>query len=252
MRSVHLSVPPASAVVHGGAEERPVVGRQEACLVGPVLDQAAAPEQARDRVARIRADARADRDPVAPLHGRDGVELHAREAANDGLDLRGDAAPVPRRVPCASIAIRRTAVTDTPIRGSTRRRPMRVAPYPRAPLPRGLRSRARGCLGAGRARPDERRGRAPERRRRRFRPCRFQWEPSGGAGARGRGIAPTLVVSSDKNTRDAARNRLCRNPPEGVQCIVRGPFATGGELRPSRGSRAIVAGTTSSSSRRAT
>ena len=47
----------------------------------------------------------------------------------------------------------------------------------------------------------------------------------------GGGIAPTLVVSSDKNTRDAARNRLCRNPPEGVQCIVRGPFATGGELQ---------------------
>ena len=47
----------------------------------------------------------------------------------------------------------------------------------------------------------------------------------------GGGIAPTLVVSSDKNSRDAARNRLCRNPPEDVQCIVRGPFATGGELQ---------------------
>ena len=47
----------------------------------------------------------------------------------------------------------------------------------------------------------------------------------------GGGIAPTLVVSSDKNTRDEARNRLCRNPPEGVQCIVRGPFATGGEFQ---------------------
>ena len=47
----------------------------------------------------------------------------------------------------------------------------------------------------------------------------------------GGGIAPTLVVSSDKNTRDAARRRLCRNPPNDVQCIVRGPFATGGELQ---------------------
>ncbi len=47
----------------------------------------------------------------------------------------------------------------------------------------------------------------------------------------GGGIAPTLVVSSDKNTNDAARKQLCRNPPEDVQCIVRGPFATGGELQ---------------------
>ena len=252
MRSVHLSVPPASAVVHGGPEERPVGGRREACLVGPVLDQAAAPEQARDRVAGIRADARADRDRWL----RSTVEMESsctHEAADDGLDLRGGAAPVPRRVPLRvdrDSPHGRHRHAHPP--GSTRRRPMRVAPCPRAPLPRGLRSRARGCLGAGRPRPDERRGRAPNDADAVFVLAGSNGSIPEGQALVGGGIAPTLVVSSDKNTRDAARNRLCRNPPEGVECIVRGPFATGGELQALAGSRAIVAGTTSSSSRRAT
>lgn len=47
----------------------------------------------------------------------------------------------------------------------------------------------------------------------------------------GGGIAPTLVVSVDRNARDTRRARLCRNPPDEVTCVVRGPFATGGELQ---------------------
>lgn len=47
----------------------------------------------------------------------------------------------------------------------------------------------------------------------------------------GGGIAPKLVVSVDRNSRDARRRRLCRNPTDEVLCVVRGPFATGGELQ---------------------
>jgi uncharacterized SAM-binding protein YcdF (DUF218 family) len=47
----------------------------------------------------------------------------------------------------------------------------------------------------------------------------------------GGGIAPTLVVSTGRGTRDARRRSLCRNPPENVLCVVRGPFVTGGELQ---------------------
>jgi uncharacterized SAM-binding protein YcdF (DUF218 family) len=47
----------------------------------------------------------------------------------------------------------------------------------------------------------------------------------------GGGIAPTLVVSTGRGTRDKRRRALCRKPPEGVLCVVRGPFVTGGELQ---------------------
>jgi uncharacterized SAM-binding protein YcdF (DUF218 family) len=54
--------------------------------------------------------------------------------------------------------------------------------------------------------------------------------PTGQALVNGR-IAPTLVVSTGRGTRDVRRRRLCQNPPEEVVCVVRGPFATGGELQ---------------------
>jgi uncharacterized SAM-binding protein YcdF (DUF218 family) len=47
----------------------------------------------------------------------------------------------------------------------------------------------------------------------------------------GGGIAPTLVVSTARNTRDKRRKALCRKPPDDVVCIVSGPFTTGGELQ---------------------
>ena len=47
----------------------------------------------------------------------------------------------------------------------------------------------------------------------------------------GGGIAPMLVVSVDRNARDTRRARVCRNPPDNVFCVVRGPFASGGELQ---------------------
>ena len=45
VRPVDLAVPPAPADLHRRAEQRPVVSRQKARLVGPVLDQAPAAEQ---------------------------------------------------------------------------------------------------------------------------------------------------------------------------------------------------------------
>jgi uncharacterized SAM-binding protein YcdF (DUF218 family) len=47
----------------------------------------------------------------------------------------------------------------------------------------------------------------------------------------GGGIAPVLVVSSERNTDDTRRAGLCRNPPEEVVCVVAGPFTSGGELQ---------------------
>jgi hypothetical protein len=47
----------------------------------------------------------------------------------------------------------------------------------------------------------------------------------------GGGIAPTLLVSTDRNSEDAERRALCRNAPEDTVCVIRGPFVTGGELQ---------------------
>jgi hypothetical protein len=47
----------------------------------------------------------------------------------------------------------------------------------------------------------------------------------------GGGIAPLLVVASNRTGRDQARRTLCRKPPEGIVCIVGGPFVSGGELQ---------------------
>jgi uncharacterized SAM-binding protein YcdF (DUF218 family) len=47
----------------------------------------------------------------------------------------------------------------------------------------------------------------------------------------GGGIADTLVVATERNSDDEQRLALCRKAPEDVVCVVRGPFATGGELQ---------------------
>jgi len=47
----------------------------------------------------------------------------------------------------------------------------------------------------------------------------------------GGGIAPTLVVSTSRNTTDKPRKALCAKPRDGVICVVSGPFTTGGELQ---------------------
>jgi uncharacterized SAM-binding protein YcdF (DUF218 family) len=47
----------------------------------------------------------------------------------------------------------------------------------------------------------------------------------------GGGIAPTLVVSTSRNTTDKRRKALCAKPREDVLCVVSGPFTTGGELQ---------------------
>src|SRR6188474_1048822 len=76
---------------HAGPEERPLLDRDEARLVCPVLEDPTFSEEPRDGLARIRADARAERDPVTPLDGGDRVELHARQSADRLLDLVGPA-----------------------------------------------------------------------------------------------------------------------------------------------------------------
>ena len=97
---------------HPRAVERPVLDRKEARLVRPELEHATLCEEPGDGLARVGADPRAEDDPVAPLDGRDRVDLHARELADRLLDL----ARVPVRArgayPCAWIASRRSAVTE--------------------------------------------------------------------------------------------------------------------------------------------
>jgi uncharacterized SAM-binding protein YcdF (DUF218 family) len=47
----------------------------------------------------------------------------------------------------------------------------------------------------------------------------------------GGGLAPTLVVSSDRSGRDPHRAALCRKPPAGVVCVHAGPATTEGEAQ---------------------
>ena len=69
----------------------------------------------------------------------------------------------------------------------------------------------------------------------------------------GGGIAPTLVVSTSRNTTDKPRKALCAKPREGVICVVSGPFTTGGELQAiAKVARNQGLGQRWSSSRRAT
>jgi hypothetical protein len=81
-----------AVLLHPPLVQAVVLDRQQACLVRPVLEDAALAEQARHRLARVVADAGADRDPVAAVDGRDRVQLDAREAAY-GVDhvVRGSA-----------------------------------------------------------------------------------------------------------------------------------------------------------------
>ena len=65
----------------------------------PVLEDPAAREQPRHGLRGVVADAARERDPVAALDGRDRVELHAREPADRGLDVRRGRAPVAPREP---------------------------------------------------------------------------------------------------------------------------------------------------------
>ena len=78
---------PGMVLPHRRAEERPILDREEARLVRPVLENTPARKQARHRLARVRADARAEDDPMASLDRGDRVELDAGERADRLLDL---------------------------------------------------------------------------------------------------------------------------------------------------------------------
>ena len=47
----------------------------------------------------------------------------------------------------------------------------------------------------------------------------------------GGGIAPTLVVSADRNARDEKRVRLCKAKQPDVVCVYAGPFTSGNEAQ---------------------
>ncbi len=47
----------------------------------------------------------------------------------------------------------------------------------------------------------------------------------------GGGIAPTLVVSAERSSRDATRTRLCRSKPNDVVCVYAGPYSSVEEAR---------------------
>ena len=47
----------------------------------------------------------------------------------------------------------------------------------------------------------------------------------------GGGIAPTLVVSAERNDRDPARSRVCRKKASDVICIYAGSYSSAGEAK---------------------
>ena len=93
---------PVAAALHDGPEVGPELDRQQRRLVRPVLEDPPLTEQPRDRVARVGADAHAERQPVRAVDRRDRVELHRRQPADRRLDVCLVAAPKPHREPLAS------------------------------------------------------------------------------------------------------------------------------------------------------
>src|SRR5262249_14769252 len=83
-----LAAPPVVVAQsqHAALEERVVLDREQARLVGPVLEDATAGEQARDVRLGVGADARGERDPVRAVDGGDRVQLDGAELS----DLAGD------------------------------------------------------------------------------------------------------------------------------------------------------------------
>ena len=85
-------------VHHAPAVHRVVLDRDEARFVRPVLEDAPVAHQLRDGSLGIGADARAEREPVAAVDGRDRVELDAAEALHRREHFGGRAAAGARRV----------------------------------------------------------------------------------------------------------------------------------------------------------
>ena len=134
-----LPYQPPAAVLHRRPEERPGLDREQAGLVRPVLEDPARGEQARDGLPRVVADAACERDPVAPLDGRDRIELDARERANGRLDARSVRAAIAARV-----ALRRDGKAANRRRAHRSLKHRGAAPPPdRRDCPRGSRRRER-------------------------------------------------------------------------------------------------------------
>jgi hypothetical protein len=65
--------------------------------MGPVLEDLPAAEQPQQRILRIAADPRRQRQPVRPVDGRDGIELNRAEPPYRRLDFARQRTPEPRR-----------------------------------------------------------------------------------------------------------------------------------------------------------
>ena len=175
---------------------------------------------------------------MAPLDGRDRVELDAREAPHRVLDLGGRTRPVPGRISlrgdreaahgCQGDARGRHApvlhagtTTDRPVTLPAMRRFVLVCLVVLAAayavgvplfllsdddaLPEGadavvVLSGPDNLLPAGQT-------------------------------LVGGGIAPTLVVSASRRGRGDRRVQFCRSEPEDVECVYPGPFSTPGEAQ---------------------
>ncbi len=77
-----LAAPPVPVpeLLHAALEERIVLDRQHARLVGPVLEDPSGRQEPCHGPDGIAAEPRAERQPVGAVDGRDRVELHAAEA----------------------------------------------------------------------------------------------------------------------------------------------------------------------------
>ena len=191
---------------------------------------------------------------MAPIDGRDRIELHAGEAPDRALDLGDRPPPGARGEP---LGVDRHAAN-----GSERdvHRPVLPEddrcgwhPYGCAPLPRGLRGRARGRLGSRLAAPHERRRRAAERRGRRRRARGIRSGPSDRPGARrrrDRTDARRVDVPQHARQARARRSARSRRRTSSVSSAARSRRAA--SSRRLRRSRATRPGTRWSSSRRAT
>ena len=123
----------------------------------PVLEDAARGEQVRDGLARVVADPADESDPVAPLDGRDRVELDARERADRRLDLAACRAPG-----AAGVALRRDGKPPNRRRAHRSLRHRGSIYDPRLPAgaaAAAARPRTRGRLRQRRAGDGARRGR---------------------------------------------------------------------------------------------
>ena len=81
---------PVGQLDHAPLVQRVVLDREQAGLVGPVLEQDAPAQELRHGLLPVGADARHQRQAMGPVDGRDRVELNRAQAPN-GIEQVGGA-----------------------------------------------------------------------------------------------------------------------------------------------------------------